>query len=106
MPDKEVPWLLLERHLSGACTPEEQATLDSWLAGDPTRQLFVERMRTLFGDTPPTPDQADIERAWNELATTITPRPKRTATIAALLAAGVLALLGAAWLVARHASRS
>jgi ferric-dicitrate binding protein FerR (iron transport regulator) len=106
MPEKDVPWLLLERHFSGACTPEEQATLDSWLAGDPTRQLFVERMRTLFSETPPTPVQADIEREWNKLATKITPRPKRTVPLAALLAAGVLALLGAAWLVARHASHS
>jgi ferric-dicitrate binding protein FerR (iron transport regulator) len=104
MSDKDVPWLLLERYYAGACTPEEQATLDSWLAGDPRRRLLVERLRTVFSDTPPTPDQADIERAWTKLAAAINPGPSRRFTIVALLAAGALALLGVAWFAARHAT--
>lgn len=104
MPDKDVPWLLLERYYAGACTPEEQAALDSWLGGDPRRRLLVERLRTVFGVTPPTPDQTDIERAWTKLAAAMNPRPSRTSSIVALLAAGVLALLGVVWLVARHAT--
>jgi ferric-dicitrate binding protein FerR (iron transport regulator) len=104
MSDKDVPWLLLERYYAGACTPEEQATLDSWLAGDPRRRHLVERLRTVFSDTPPTPDQADIERAWTKLAAAIDPRPSRRFPIVALLAAGVLALLGVAWFIARHAT--
>lgn len=103
--DKDVPWLLIERYCAGTCTPEEQATLASWLAGDPKRRLMVERMRTLFGDTPPKPDHADIEREWTKLTTTINHAPSRTFTIVALLAAGVLALLGAAWFLARYATQ-
>jgi ferric-dicitrate binding protein FerR (iron transport regulator) len=104
MPDKDVPWLLLERYYAGACTPEEQAALDSWLAGDPTRRLLVERLRTVFGVTPPTLDQTDIEREWTKLAAAMNRRPSRSSSIVALLAAGVLALLGVVWLVARHAT--
>jgi ferric-dicitrate binding protein FerR (iron transport regulator) len=102
MPDKDVPWLLLERYYAGACTPEEQAALDSWLAGDPRRRLLVERLRTVLTDTTPTLSQSDIERAWTRLETTINPNPGRSFPIVALLAAGVLALLGIAWLVARY----
>jgi ferric-dicitrate binding protein FerR (iron transport regulator) len=105
MPDNDVPWLLLERFYAGACTPEEKAALDSWLADDPTRRLLFERLRTVFGDTPPMPDQADIERAWTKLATAINPRPGRSFTIVAQLAAGLIALLIVAWFVARHATR-
>jgi|GEM_PF-6231161 len=105
MPDKDVPWLLLERFYAGACTPEEKAALDSWLADDPARRLLVERLHTVFGDTPPMPDQADIERAWTKLTTAINPRPGRSFTFVALLAAGLIALLIVAWFVARHATR-
>jgi ferric-dicitrate binding protein FerR (iron transport regulator) len=105
MPDNDVPWLLLERSYAGACTPEEKAALDSWLADDPTRRLLFERLRTVFGDTPPTPDQVDIERAWTRLATAINARPTNRLSIVALLAAGLLALLIVAWFVARHATR-
>jgi ferric-dicitrate binding protein FerR (iron transport regulator) len=104
MPDHDVPWLLLERYFAGACTPEEQATLDSWLGHDPRRQFLVERLRTIFSDTPPTPDQSDIERAWARLSTTIKPRPRRRIAFMTPLAAGVLALLALAWLVVRHAT--
>jgi ferric-dicitrate binding protein FerR (iron transport regulator) len=105
MPDNDVPWLLLERFYAGACTPEEKATLDSWLVEDPRRRLLVERLRTVFGDTPPTPDQADIERAWTKLETAIYPRPGRSFTFVALLATALIALLTVAWFVARHATR-
>lgn len=99
---KNVPWLLLERYFAGTCRPEEQAELDSWLAGDPRRRLLADRLHAALSDTPPMPDQADIERAWTKLEKTISPSPNRTLTIAALLAAGVLALLGVAWVAARH----
>ena len=102
MPDNDVPWLLLERYYSGACTPEEAAELESWLAEDPRRRLLVERLRSVFGDTPPTPEQADIERAWTRLTAATEPRLGRRFTIVALLAAGLLVLLGVAWFVARH----
>jgi ferric-dicitrate binding protein FerR (iron transport regulator) len=102
MPDKDVPWLLLERYYAGACTPEEQATLDSWLAADPRRRLLVERLRTVLTDTTPTLSQSDIERAWTRLATTIKPNASRSFPIVALVAGGVLALLCIAWFVARH----
>lgn len=105
MPDNDVPWLLLERFYAGTCTPEEKAALDSWLADDPRRRLLVERLRTMFGDTPPKPDQADIERAWTKFATAINPRPVRSFTFVALLAAALIALLIVAWFVARHATR-
>ena len=104
MPDKDVPWLLLERFCAGACTPEEQAALESWLVDDPRRRLLVERLHTVFGDTPPTADQADIEQAWTKLAAEIDRRPSHSFTIVVLLAAGLLVLLGIAWFVARHAT--
>jgi ferric-dicitrate binding protein FerR (iron transport regulator) len=104
MPDKDVPWLLLERFYAGACTPEEKAALDSWVADDPRRRLLVEQLRTVFGDAPPMPDQADIERAWTKLATAMSPRPSRSFTFVALLAAAVIALLGVAWFIARRAT--
>jgi ferric-dicitrate binding protein FerR (iron transport regulator) len=105
VPDKDVPWLLLERYYAGSCTPEEQAALDSWLAGDPRRRLLVERLRTVFSETPPSPDRADIERAWTQFTTSIKPTSIRAGSFRALIAAGALALLGAAWLIARYATR-
>jgi ferric-dicitrate binding protein FerR (iron transport regulator) len=105
MTDEDVPWLLLERYYAGRCTSEEQATLDSWIGGDPRRRRLVERLRTVFSDTPPTPSQSDIEQAWIRFANTIEPSPRRSFPIGALLAAGVLALLGVAWFAARHATR-
>lgn len=104
MPDDDVPWLLLERYCAGTCTREEQAALDTWVAGDARRRLLVERLRSMFDDTPPTPDQAEIERAWSKLATTIDSSRSRTSTIVTLVAVGALCLLGVAWLIATHST--
>jgi ferric-dicitrate binding protein FerR (iron transport regulator) len=103
MSDSDVPWLLLERHCAGACTPEEVAALESWIAGDPRRRLLLERLRTMFSDAPPTPDQVDIERAWSTLAAVLDAAPKRRFTNTALITTAVLALLGVAWLLVRYA---
>lgn len=104
MPDEDIPWLLLERYYAGECTPAEKAALDSWLASDPRRRLLVERLRAVFSDVSPTPDQADIEREWTKLATTIKRNPSREFAVVALLAAGVLLLIAVAWVVAKHAT--
>lgn len=105
MPDGDVPWLLIERYCARACTPEETAALESWLANDPQRRLLVERMRVMFGDTPPVPDRAEIEREWARLVSMTEQRPDRRLTAAALIAAGLLALLGIAWYIAKHGIR-
>lgn len=96
--------MLLERHCAGTCTPDEQAALESWIADDPRRRVLVERLRTLFGEKPPAPDQVDVERAWTKLTTAIDSAPNHRLTIATLLAVAVTALLGIAWFVARHAT--
>lgn len=113
MPDEDVPWLLLERYCSGHVTPEDGAQLESWLAGDPRRQVLLERLRTLLVRQNPRPTESDIEREWARLAAALDEGPRHVwpagtpGRWARLLIVGVavLVLLGIAWYVVRVAAR-
>ena len=44
----EPDWLLVDRHLSGECTPEEQHAITAWIAADPSHAQLMEAMRRVW----------------------------------------------------------
>lgn len=105
MPDQNIPWMLLERYCVDACTPQQKAELERWIAEKPERQVLVERMRGLLVDTQPRPNQADIEREWARLEAAMKRHSDHRLMLVSLIAAGLFTLLGVAWIVSRHAMR-
>ena len=61
-------WALLARYLSGECTEEEKAEVESAIASDPEKQRLTNLMRSLW-DTPEPPARpSDVDRLWDEVA--------------------------------------
>ena len=61
-------WALLARYLSGECTEEEKAEVESAIASDPEKQHLTHFMRSLW-DTPEPPARpSDVNRLWDEIA--------------------------------------
>ena len=86
---------LLDRHLAGECTPEEEAAVRAWLAADPGRERLVAALR---GENP---IAGDTDAAWERLSARLSidaPLPGAWRRGARLLrvAAAVLVLLGGA----------
>ena len=66
--NKPSDWALLARYLSGECTEEEKAEVESAIASDPEKQRLTRFMRSLW-DTPEPPARpSDVDRLWDELA--------------------------------------
>lgn len=105
MPIDDVPWQLVERYSAGSCTPDERAALDAWIGDDPTRRLLVERLAAMFGDRSAPPSDADVERAWHELAAKMRDVDSAERSMlwsVGLILAVLVALLGAAWALVHH----
>jgi transmembrane sensor len=59
---------LLERYVTGACTPAERTLVDAWVAGDPAREAELQRFAralNLWADARPT---TDVSAAWSKMA--------------------------------------
>jgi ferric-dicitrate binding protein FerR (iron transport regulator) len=66
--NKPSDWALLARYLSGECTEEEKAEVESAIASDPEKRRLTRFMRSLW-DTPEPPARpSDVDRLWDELA--------------------------------------
>jgi transmembrane sensor len=86
---------LLDRHLAGECTPEEEAAVRAWLAADPERGRLVAAMR---GEHSPA---GETDAAWERLSARLSlaepvPAAWRRGTRLLRVAAAVLVLLGGA----------
>ena len=61
-------WALLARYLSGECTEEEKAEVESAIASDPEKQRLTLFMRSLWDTPEPPAHPSDVNRLWDEIA--------------------------------------
>ena len=65
MPD-DLDWRLLDRHLAGEASPDDEMTLRRWLAADPARDAML---RTLMSVVRSSGDDGwNTGRAWSRVA--------------------------------------
>ena len=60
----EPDWLLVDRHLSGECTPEEQQAIAAWMAADQSHALLMEAMRRVWTEAATSLPYVDEKAAW------------------------------------------
>lgn len=58
-------WGILDRHLAGEATPEEEAELRQWLAADPRRAAMLDETRRVLASRP---TSWDVDAAWKAMA--------------------------------------
>jgi len=63
----EPDWLLVDRYLSGECTPEEQQAIDAWIAADPSHALLIASMRRVWTEAATPLPYIDETAAWRAL---------------------------------------
>ncbi len=100
---RQLNWDLLDRYLSGACTPEQAEEITRWAATDPAHARELEAVRRIWEAAAAGADRFDTNGQWRILQSRIVPqrrsvhRRRRTMSIAAglLLATGLG--VGALW---------
>ncbi|WP_324674429.1 FecR family protein [Hymenobacter sp. GOD-10R] len=85
LPDSDVPWELLAKHLAGEASASEQQQLHHWLAVEPSRlQLLTDATRTWERgrNTMKAFTEADVEPAWQRFRTSagLAPTPPAEAS--------------------------
>jgi ferric-dicitrate binding protein FerR (iron transport regulator) len=62
----DLDWRLLDRHLAGEASPDDQLALRRWLAAEPTRETSLRALTSVVR----TPDGADWDtrRAWSRFS--------------------------------------
>jgi len=107
--DDSHAWRLIERVVAGDASPADRAALDSWIGGDETRQAVVSRLVAAVGSMRRNEPRYDARAGWEAIAPRLaTRRPAsrmaQPSVAARIAACGVVAALGLAWWIARHAS--
>lgn len=60
----EPDWILVDRYLSGECTPDEAKAIDAWIAMDPSHARLLESMRVVWTEAATPLPQVDEQAAW------------------------------------------
>jgi ferric-dicitrate binding protein FerR (iron transport regulator) len=66
-PDEDLDWNLLDRYLSGRCTPEESDAMRQWAASDPSRARVLASVKRIWDEAGHTPQRFDVEVAVRAL---------------------------------------
>ena len=75
MPDP-FDWRIIDRHLAGASTPDDEAALAAWLAADPRNAALLEDARALGRALAPADDAPwDVDHAWSRVAARMHDQP-------------------------------
>jgi hypothetical protein len=62
----DLDWRLLDRHLAGEASPDDQITLHRWLAADPTREGALRALASVVCS--PANSRWDTGRAWSRVS--------------------------------------
>ena len=75
----EPDWVLVDRYLSGECTPEERQAIDAWIAADPSHAQLIASMRRVWTEAATPLPYIDEKAAWLALQTrrNVAQRPAR-----------------------------
>jgi len=108
-------WRIIDRHLAGEASPDDEAALAAWLASDPRNATLLNDARALGRALGPSDDAPwDVDHAWSRVAARMHEHPDgdiiplrarafpRTATFARTqrIVAGAAVVLAAAGVVA------
>ena len=58
----------MARYLSGECSEEEKAQVETLIASDPEKQRLIASMSTVWNTPPPQSRASDVSRLWDEIA--------------------------------------
>ena len=63
----DLDWRLLDRHLAGEASPDDEVALHHWLAADPSREQMLRALTSVVRSS----DDAgsDTGRAWSRFST-------------------------------------
>lgn len=106
-------WILVDRYLSGECTPDEAKAIDAWMAADASHASLLASMRRVWAEAATPLPQIDEQAAWLALESRRAearraarapvalpslrrPQARRTPWLWPALAAGLLLAVGAA----------
>lgn len=67
LPEDDIDWSLLDRYLSGSCTPEESDVLHQWAASDLARAHLLASVKRIWDVAGEAPQRFDAERAVRAL---------------------------------------
>lgn len=67
VPEDDMDWSLLDRYLSGRCTPEESAAMRQWATSDPSRARLLASVQRIWDEAGEAPQRFDSERAVRAL---------------------------------------
>ena len=57
-------WTLVDRYLSGECTPDETKAIDAWIAADSSHATLLASMRVVWAEAATALPQIDEQAAW------------------------------------------
>ena len=60
-------WELLARYLSGECSEEEQAEVETLIALDPEKQRLIASLRKVWDSPEADSGACDVSRLWGEI---------------------------------------
>ena len=63
----EPDWTLVDRYLSGECTPDEAKAIESWVAADPSHGRLLASMRVVWAEAATPLPEVDEQAAWMAL---------------------------------------
>jgi len=63
----DLDWRLLDRHLAGEASPDDEVALQHWLAADPTRGRLLRVLTSVVRSSDD--GGSDTGRAWSRLST-------------------------------------
>lgn len=97
----------LVRYVVGACSPDESAEIERWIAADPARLALVNELRTIWTTADVAPAGWDAWAAWDKVSSKIDVSEQRTGVRQwAWRAAAVLALVAGGSLLYRSGAIS
>lgn len=69
-------WRILDRHLAGESSPDDEAALDAWLASDPRNADLLNDARAVGRALDPSGDEGwDVDHAWSRVAARMHDQP-------------------------------
>ena len=69
-------WRIIDRHLAGESTPDDEAALDAWLASDPRNAALLNDARALGRALDPSGDATwNVDHAWSRVAARMHDQP-------------------------------
>lgn len=68
--ERPIDWDLLTRHVSGACSTEEDVIVETWAAADPRHRRMLEDLQQAWHAVGPEEDAlpVDVDAAWGRLS--------------------------------------